>query len=152
MAKYGLTALFVTVIFLIFLASPLTGQRVCCEGDMWLRWNLHERQIFVAAYTLGYQTGIENGCEIGASSWPVQPGHDLEGDRHRKCLATVDFSKPSEDYVNLITGFYKRYPGDRDIYPQEVLEQIGKGLTIEQIHNHPFMRHVSPAGSTQVAH
>jgi hypothetical protein len=46
--------------------------------------------------------------------------------------------------VKSITDFYTRYPEDRDIYIREVIEQLRKGLTLEQIHNYPFWRHQAP--------
>jgi len=56
-----------------------------------------------------------------------------------------DFSKNTDYFVKTITDFYKRYPEDREIDIGEVLEQLGRGLTLEEVHNHPFPRHQGPS-------
>jgi hypothetical protein len=52
----------------------------------------------------------------------------------------------SDYFIKEMTEFYKQYPQDRNLYLDEVLEQLAKGLTIEQIHNYPFFRR-EPASS-----
>jgi len=125
--------------------GQLSGQRVCCEGDWWLKWGPKARETFVFGYTLGYSKGHQDGCQQGTKDWPapIKPG--IENDPERHCLnQEIDFSRGSDYFVKAVTEFYKRYPEDRDIYPNEVLEQLGRGLTIEQIHAYPFWRHQAP--------
>lgn len=126
----------------IIVAEPVSGQRECCEGDRWLKWKPAARETFVFGYALGYGEGHSNGCFQGTKGWPDRAKLDYENDPRRKCLEQqLDFSKGTDYFVKAITDFYTRYPGDRDIYINEVLEQLGKGLTLEQIHGYPFVRH-----------
>jgi hypothetical protein len=108
-------------------ASPLSAQRVCCQGDLWLKWNHSVRESYVWGYTEGYTKGNMDGCKQGQCS-----------------QQQVDFSKGSDYLVRSITDFYTRYPKDRDIYIDEILDLLGKGLTLEEIHHHPFWRHKLP--------
>jgi hypothetical protein len=129
----------------MLLASPLCGQRDRRMGDIWLKWNLKEHQLFVSGFILGYVNGNENGCAVGTANWPIQPGTEYEAERLRKCRENVDFSRHADEFIALVTDFYRRYPNDRDLNPEEILEQLGKGLTLDQIHHHPFMGHPSPS-------
>jgi hypothetical protein len=105
---------------------------------MWLEWGNAQRENYVSAYVEGYLEGLEAGCQKGSKD------STDEEERLRKCRdETVDFSKGSAYFVATVTEFYKRFPKDRDIYPWEILEQLGRGQALEQIHEHPFMRHES---------
>jgi len=126
----------------IFNSASLSAQRACCQGDWWLKWKPTARETFVFGYTLGYGNGHSNGCFQGTKGWPGRSKLDVANDPTSKCLEQIpDFSKGTDFFVKSITEFYKRYPEDRDIYVAEVLEQLGKGLTLEEIHHYPFMRH-----------
>lgn len=138
------------IVFVLFVMVPATlvGQRVCCEGDMWLKWNDTHRKAFVDGYAEGYLDGFREGCQKDTADLrqEIKPGTDAKP--QISCVNEgPDFSKGGLYLVKAVTDFYKRYPSDRDIYITEVLEQLGKGLTIEQIHNHPFMRHKSAGGN-----
>jgi hypothetical protein len=127
--------------------NGISGQRVCCEGDRWLEWNTDARESYVFGFTLGYSKGQQDGCRQGTSEWPTPPKPGIENDPGRKCTQQeIDFSRGSDYFTKKITEFYSRYREDRDIYPFEVLEQLGRGLTVEEIHQHPFLRHHSAGG------
>jgi hypothetical protein len=109
---------------LAFTESPLSGQRGWHQGNTWLKWSQEAREIYVFAYLEGYAAGAGGCCGEKAKAWA-----------------------DSDQVVKSITDFYSRYPGDREIYIHEVMEQLGKGLTLEQIHNYLFSRH-RPAADT----
>ena len=93
-------------------------------------------------YIVGYSTGRWDGCgEIvkGAvkGNNPASENDPLHRCRHQG----PDFSKNTSYFVNALTEFYTHYPGDRELDIGEVLEQLGSGLTLEEVHNHPFPRH-----------
>jgi len=126
-------------------ADRTAGQRVCCQGDQWLNWSLEQRNNFVYGYFVGYNHGYMMGCSHGTEDWPKPAKPGFENIPINKCLEqALDFSKGTEHYAKSITEFYKQYPQDRDIYFDEVLEQLGKGLTLEQIHDYPFWRRGRP--------
>lgn len=105
----------------IIASTPLRADRGWRQGDMWLKWNDQAR----AAYVLGYfeaRSQLQGrGCRLAPDRWAG--GVNIE-----QVAASV-------------TTFYARYPEDRDIYIWEVIEQFGRGLTIEQIHSYPFPSH-----------
>ena len=144
--KRILVALILAAPLLLFSVRSLSGQRVCCQGDWWLKWTHDARETYVLGYTLGYSKGHGDGCQQGTKDWPAPVKGGIQNDPQRKCTKQeIDFSKGSDYFVKAITDFYKRYPEDRDIYPNEVLEQLGRGLTIEEVHNYPFWRHHPPS-------
>jgi hypothetical protein len=114
----------------ILVTNPLRAQRVCCQGELWLKWSHSARESYVWGYTEGYTKGNMNSCNEGPCS-----------------QQQVDFSRGSTYFVKSITDFYIRYPKDRDIYIDEILDLLGKGLTLEEIHNHPFWRHKPPGAN-----
>src|SRR5262249_32297966 len=124
--------------------DPISGQRVCCKGDNWLGWSTAARETYVSGFMMGYTIGHSDGCKQGTRGRPKPPTQGIENDPARKCdEQELNFSKRSDYFAKEITDFYSRYPQDRDIYPYEVLEQLGKGLSIEEIDKHPFLRHKS---------
>jgi hypothetical protein len=106
-------------------AGPTHAQRDWHQGDMWLKWKESARQSYVFGYFNGYSSRHGESCE------PTHP----EG---QKEINTAVVAKK-------ITDYYRRYPEDREIYISEVIEQLGNGLTVEQIHNYPFPKHKAPA-------
>jgi len=65
-------------------------------------------------------------------------------DDHKQDSGAGDGVVNTERVAKSITDFYKRYPEDRDVSIREVIEQLRKGLTLEQIHTYPFWRHQAP--------
>lgn len=123
-AKRILFGFCIVIAALVFSAKPLLGQRAWHQGNMWLKWSHEARE----SYVLGFFEG--STADHGQSREQSSNPQGLE----------VDTSQT----VKSITDFYTRYPEDRDIYIREVIEQLRKGLTLEQIHNYPFWRHQSP--------
>jgi hypothetical protein len=119
--------------------QPSTGQRISNMGNHWLKWNNERRQIFVGAYLFGYLDGLNMGCEEGSKDSTREP------ERLIKCENRItNFSKDSQYYVDSLTEFYNKYPEEGDIYPEEILAQLGRGLTLEQIRHYPFLRRTNP--------
>jgi hypothetical protein len=122
-------------------ATSLSGQRAWHQGDTWMKWTRESRENFVFGYISGYSTAYGNVCRRMAIAPDVKPKPGSENLPMNVCLqGQLDFSKGTEYFVRNITDFYARYPGDRDIYINEVVEQLADNLTLEQIHNRPFPR------------
>jgi hypothetical protein len=144
--KHSFFACFVTGVLLLLGDQQISGQRRCCEGEQWLTWNSKARETYVYGYAVGYGHGHRDGCFQGTKGWPEKGRLAVEDDPTAKCLKQqLDFSRGTDYFAQAVTDFYKRYPGDRDLYIDEVLEQLGKGQSLEQIHNYPFNRRVSLA-------
>jgi len=112
---------------------------------MWLKWTHDEREGYTFGYALGYSKGYGGGCRQGTKDWPVEVKGNVEDFPLNKCISKeLDFSKGSDFLVKAVTDFYTMYPEDRDIYIDEVLDGLGKGLSLKEIHNYPFPRHNTP--------
>ena len=145
MQKRSLVGLAAILAALTVGAMPLAGQRDCCQGDWWLRWTRAQRETYVLGYTTGYYHGFRNGCSTGTKNWPVEVT-SLDSQPYDKCIkGQKTFGAQTDQLVDSITEFYKRYSDVRDIVPYEVLDLLGEGLSIEQIHRYPSMRHKQPA-------
>jgi hypothetical protein len=60
-----------------------------------------------------------------------------------KCLdQRLNFSK-NPNLSQDVTTFYKRYPENRIVFIQEILELIGKGWSLEEIHENPPFRPIA---------
>jgi len=131
-------------IFLLWACSAgvLSAQRVWHQGDMWLKWGHDAREAYIFGYLNGYRDGHGDGCKQLLTG--DAPSHQT--DQVERCRDTeeIDYSKGTTYFDNLLTDFYKRYPGDRELDIQEVLNLLLRGLTLEQIHHHPFPRHNTP--------
>jgi hypothetical protein len=130
---------------LAFAPIPHAGQRMPDEGDLWFRWNQTERENYVSGYVGGYVHGFADSCskavhELHFNSAPPQADplqKCFDGDKH--------FPFDIDELVEALTEFYTRYPDVHDIMPNEVLDQLGNGLTLDEIHKYPFFRHDPPA-------
>jgi hypothetical protein len=123
-------------------AAPVRAQRPCCEGDEWLKLNHDVREWYVIGYVLGYSKGHTQGCE---HALVAQPKSDDRDEAEKKCKKQErDFSRGTDFLMTSVTEFYTRYPDGRDIYIYEVLDALGKNLSLEEIHKYPFMRHKVP--------
>lgn len=128
----------VLIIVLVLSDGLLRGQKPRQQSGLWSGWTYVERQNFVNGYMLGYLAGLDKGCEAGLKD-SLAP---REVERMRNCRDnSVNFSEGTDYFTKAITNFYKLYPKDGDISPDEVLEELGKGLSPEQIDKYPFMRH-----------
>lgn len=130
---------------LLVSARPVPAQRDCCQGDWWLKWNKDQRKTYFYGYAIGYSNGFLRGCERGSAGSAVK-GTELQP-RFDRCMEHErDFSRGPDYFVEAVTSFYTGHPEVRDIYPYEVLDLLGKGLSVEQIRRYPFERHgISPS-------
>jgi hypothetical protein len=126
-------------ILILSLSTNLFATRVCCEGEKWLGWSNEMRQAYVFAYVSAYSKGFAAGCAEGTRNIKVPKGGGLENDPTRKCRQkTPDFSRGTDYFVRSITDFYKRYPSDRDIYIDELIDCFADGLSVDDAHRHHF--------------
>jgi hypothetical protein len=140
MPRIRALALSATLLFLLPGPTSIGAQRWCCEGDKWLKWSEDRREAYVVGYIEGYYNGRSSGCRSG---WErIQPeryyDEDLQCDKDG-----LDFPKGYE-HAHDITTFYQRYPENRILYPAEILEALGDGETLEQLHDHPPFGAVKP--------
>jgi hypothetical protein len=56
-----------------------------------------------------------------------------------------DFSRGSEYFAQQVTDFYTKYPENRILLMTEVLEALGDGKSIEDLHQHPPLPADTPA-------
>lgn len=141
-ARDALWMLLIAATLVAVVAKITPGQRVLREGDTWLKWSHDAQEEYVWGFSAGYAAGYEKACRVmdGLSNGPE--GTDLENDPLKKCFAKeVVLSRGVGYYVDAVTDFYTRYPGNRDIMIGEVLEQLARGLTVDQVHRYPFPRH-----------
>jgi hypothetical protein len=120
------------------ISGVLWAQRVCCEGEMWLKWNNGRRESYVWGYMIGYSHAYWVGCRRAMKSLPT--GASAESIETSCRESQPDFSKGTTYWTQQVTDFYKAYASDRDINVDEILEQLSNGLTLDQIHKYPFMR------------
>lgn len=149
MGKNKVRIVFLALLGAALLAAPATrdasAQRSRREAKIWLRWSPDERQGYVWGFSVGHAEGYEKACRLMDGLWPVGVKRG-QSDPLRICFAKeVGLSRGANYYAESVTEFYKRYPGDQDIMPGEILEQLAKGLTLDQIYRHSFPRHPAPA-------
>jgi hypothetical protein len=133
-------ALLAILILLPVSSGSLSGQRTCCAGDEWLKWSATERNTYVYGYTAGFGHGLIEGCKRGTRDMrvTVERVADLP---LNKCMETQPKFADADYLVKSVTDFYERYPDFRDIYPFEVLDQLGTGLSVDEIQKASFFRH-----------
>ena len=69
-----------------------------------------------------------------------------------RCLKQMpDFSKGPEYFAKQVTQLYTIHPEDRILLTTEILEALGNGKSIQDVHEHPpFRTHsASPTGNSQ---
>jgi hypothetical protein len=126
----------------VFLSNPTDGTRVGQEGEQWLKMSPELRQIYSSAYILGATGGFERGCIAGTKNIKSRlPGP--ENDPLHKCLEQSPHLSDTTKIGETVTTFYIRYPSDRYLYIQDIIDALGRGMSVEEIH-----RHASPAGVT----
>ncbi|MGO9639847.1 MAG: hypothetical protein ACLP1Y_00885 [Candidatus Acidiferrales bacterium] len=122
--------------------SATGAERFGHEGEVWLKMSTETRQVYASAYVLGFSAGFGRGCEEGTKGVSqTTPG--IENEPLRKCFQKgLDFPE-TNSMANSVTDFYMRYPSDRYLYITDVMEALGRGMTLEEIH-----KHASPIGVT----
>jgi hypothetical protein len=141
-------------IVLFFLSTPclLWPQRLCCEGDTWIKWTEEHREDYVRGYILGSSEGYSQACYKMASYWPSPVVVSDKNNPISKCLKHMpDFAKGPGYFAQQITQLYALHPEDRILLTTEILEALGKGKSLQDIHEHPPFptQSVSPASSSQ---
>jgi hypothetical protein len=114
--------------------SVMLAATACCEGTIWLKASKDSRTSYVGGFIEGLTRGFGQGCLSGTRDIEAsKPG--LDADPLRNCLTkSYTFSRDTEEYVKLITDFYRRYPDDRGMPTSDVLLKLSRGLGLEQIH------------------
>jgi len=145
---------FVLFVFMIlfFLCSPVSlwPQRRCCEGDTWLKWTEEHREDYVRAYILGRTEGYSDACYREAKYWPSPVTLGDQKSPISRCLKEMpDFSKGPEYFAKQLTQLYTLHPEDRILLTTEIMEVLGSGKSIQDIHEHPPFptRNASPTGN-----
>ena len=119
-------------------STPLIhAQRDSSEAESWLRWSVEHRDAYVGGYVEGYYGGYLHGCQEGSKYLSKPVSTDFDNFPVNKCLDRKwDFTK-GIDLAKDVTTFYKRYPGNRNLLIKEILDELGKGKRLEEIHSHP---------------
>jgi len=134
------------LIALILLPTTVVGQRACCEGNWWLKWNKDQRESYVWGFMTGFSHAYLEGCRVALKALPPGTSPEIAETAMNQCYRTqADFSSGTTHWAQEVTDFYNKYPRDRDVYISEVLEQLRNGSTLDQIHKYPFMRRGAPS-------
>ena len=136
-----------------FLLVPWSwGTRNCCEGNDWLKWSQERRETYVRGFMEGYDAGHKQGCEEGTKGWRGPRPSVWEDWPVNKCLDRRLQFEGGIDISRKVTEFYRRYPGDRILLIKEVLEELARGRSMEDIHKDPpFPTKQSPEASGRTA-
>jgi hypothetical protein len=99
-------------------ASPQPG-----TGEEWLLWTPEQRNTFIEGYVTGYMRGTRKACNVARDLYVAdksqRPGEDPSG----SCLARLEsYSKHSDAYTTVLTGFYTSHPEYRGIPSIYLLE------------------------------
>jgi len=134
--------IFHVVAFVVLLAfstpCSLLAQRRCCEGDTWMKWTADHRKDYVLGYILGRAEGYSDACYRLVKYWPSQVKLNDEKNPLTKCLKEMpDFSRGPEYFAQQVTELYTTYPEDRILLITEILEALGSGKSIQDLHQHP---------------
>ena len=110
------------------------------QAELWLSWSSDAKEEYVWGYLSGFIEGKRVACsfytDAVAPYTPNRPVPPEELPRQACLLALRDFVKPSKEYVDTITNYYRKYPNDREAGMSRILLESATppGLTIEQIH------------------
>jgi hypothetical protein len=131
-------ATFLVTFALLFLTTSLVrAQRGYPEGKSWLKWGNKHREAYVVAFVEGYYDGYANGCSEGtrsASIGSTQSGQQLP---YQACIDRKRDLTRGIGLARIVTQFYRQYPENRNLFIREVLDEIGKGKSLSEIHSSP---------------
>jgi len=106
-------------------------------GERWSEWSADTRVQYVEAYVLGHQRGFYEACEVALKANLPETAtrqrsvEDCQGKNPR-------YSMNMEDYVDLITNYYRTYPDDLNLDLSELLGAFSDSehLSIQQVHQY----------------
>ncbi len=130
LVKQAFISLGIVITLSTLLANPTEGYRVGREGDSWLKANPEVRNAYAIGYTLGFGDGLYAGCKESAKD----AKNVLDHDPFEKCLKENLVVSDTSQLAQSVTNFYMKYPGDRYLYITDVMEAVGRGMTLEHIH------------------
>ena len=131
--------------FLIFASfpDPSRGDRTGSEGVVWLSMSPELRNMYTTAYVQGFNSGYDLGCENGTLT--ARPsGRGFENDPVHVCNGKALTFGNTTKITESVTEFFKRYPGDRYLYIEDIINALGREMTLEEIH-----KHATPIGITR---
>jgi hypothetical protein len=130
--------LFVFITLLILCTPAIWAQRQCCEGDTWIKWTEEHREDYVRGYILGRAEGYSDACCRVADYWPSPVVLSDKNNPITRCLKKMpDFSRGPSYFAEQVTQLYTIHPEDRILLTTEILEALGHGKSIQDIHEHP---------------
>lgn len=138
--KHRITVAIFGFALLVISSSPtsLWATRYCCEGNTWMKWNEQHREDYVRGYILGRFEGYTDACYRESKFWPSPITLGDGNNPISKCVKEMPgFSQGPEYFAKQVTEFYRTYPGDRILLIREILEALGSGKSIQDIHEHP---------------
>ncbi len=112
------------------------------SAEMWLKWDKSSRLAFIMGNLRGYWDGVGAGCfdaKRALRSLPGVGGLTPEAAEEMRMHCGTRYkpsNRPFESYEEVVTNFYIRYPEDRVIEIQDVLQLLAGDpkLTAEDIH------------------
>ena len=141
----------VVMLFMCLTPTLLSGRHDCCDGHSWLKWKAERRDTYVGAYIEGYYEGYIHGCQEGTKGAPPPPPDGFDNQPINKCLDRKwNFAK-GIDLSADVTEFYKRYPENRNMLIKVVLDELGKGRSLEEIHRTPPFPYQKPSKDAEAS-
>ena len=105
------------------------------EGTWWLNTSEDVRLTYAAAYILGFKKGYGAGCLKATEVLPPTSGRGLEDSPRHICIQQgPQFPESTALVAKQITSFYERYPNEQGMHVEEIIESLGAGETLNQIH------------------
>ncbi len=108
-------------------------------GDHWIRMTPAEKRYFVEGYKRGSSSGHSDACLLfnDLAKQQLLPVSHPSGIVLDPCQGRArSWSKGTEGLVRQMDNFYSRFPGDRGLHIESLIQNLSdqSGLTIEQIH------------------
>jgi hypothetical protein len=112
------------------------------SAEMWLRWDKSSRIAFIMGYLRGHGDGVAAGCfdakrEVASMRDVSGFTPEVADEMWIHCGTKYKpSSRTFESYEEVVTTFYTRYPEDRSIEIQDILQLLApdSDLTVEDLH------------------
>lgn len=92
------------------------------DGEMWLRWDVPTRNVYLAAYLTGFQRGYQSGCDAGPAGRAQLMFKEGEPIPPDECVERApEYSHEPSYYVSEITTFYRDNPKFRHVLIRDLL-------------------------------